>query len=92
MHHSDASWEVLQAVCQAAPDARVQCLRHDINQGAPATINQGLQLAQGDYLAILNSDDVWDTERLERLVTLAETESLDFISTDVALLDADSQP
>ena len=67
-------------------------MRHDPNQGAPATINEGLQLAQGDYLAILNSDDVWDAERLERLVTLAETDHVDFISTDVALLDADSHP
>ena len=88
----DASWEVIQAVCQENPAVAWQCLRHKTNQGAPASINEGLQLAQGDYLAILNSDDVWDAKRLERLVTLAERESVDFISTDVALLDGDSKP
>ncbi|QLQ30396.1 MAG: glycosyltransferase family 2 protein [Candidatus Thiothrix singaporensis] len=88
----DASWEVIQSTCQTAPEMRWHCLRHDANLGAPASINQGLQLAQGDYIAILNSDDVWDAERLQRLVTLAETQGLDFISTDVAVLDADSHP
>lgn len=88
----DASWEVLQAVCQANPTGRWQCVRHKTNQGAPATLNEGLQLAQGDFLAILNSDDVWDAGRLARLVSLAERESVDFISTDVALLDGDSKP
>ncbi len=88
----DASWEVVQAVCQANPTGRWQCVRHKTNQGAPATLNEGLQLAQGDFLAILNSDDVWDAGRLARLVSLAERESVDFISTDVALLDGDSKP
>jgi glycosyltransferase involved in cell wall biosynthesis len=88
---TDASWEAIQAVCHAKQDARLRCIRHSSNQGAPAAINEGLQLACGAYLAILNSDDVWDPARLERLVTLAETDRLDFIATDVALLDADSR-
>ena len=88
----DASWDVIQAVCQANPTVRWQCVRHKTNQGAPATLNEGLKLAQGDFLAILNSDDVWEAGRLARLVSLAERESIDFISTDVALLDGDSKP
>ncbi len=89
---TDDSWAVIQAACATDPDARVRCWRHEHNQGAAATLNEGLRLAQGDYLAILNSDDVWDVMRLQRLVTLAQSQSLDFISTDVAVLDADSQP
>lgn len=89
---SDNSWEVIQQFSAATQDPRLHCIRHPSNQGAPATLNQGLQLAQGEYLTILNSDDVWHPTRLERLLTLAERDTLDFISTDVALLDADSQP
>ncbi|UJS25732.1 glycosyltransferase [Thiothrix winogradskyi] len=89
---TDDSWAVIQTACATKPDARVRCWRHEHNQGAPATLNEGLRLAQGEYLAILNSDDVWDVTRLQRLVTLAQSQSLDFISTDVAVLDADSQP
>lgn len=88
----DASWEAIQSACQSAHTVQVRCLRHTVNQGAPATINEGLQLASGDYLTILNSDDVWDAQRLAWLVTLADSQKLDFISTDVAVLDADSNP
>ncbi|SDZ74236.1 Glycosyltransferase involved in cell wall bisynthesis [Thiothrix caldifontis] len=88
----DTSWQVIQSVCAINPAARIRCLRHRTNQGAPATINEGLQLAYGEYLSILNSDDVWEAGRLQRLVRLADSQGVDFISTDVAVLDADSNP
>ena len=89
---SDATWEVIQAVRHARADGRLQCIRHASNQGAPATINEGLRHAQGEYLAIINSDDVGDTQRLARLLSVAEAENQDFLCTDVSLLDAASQP
>ena len=89
---SDATWEVIQAVRHARADGRLQCIRHASNQGAPATINEGLRHAQGEYLAIINSDDVWDAQRLARLLSVAEAENQDFLCTDVSLLDAASQP
>lgn len=89
---SDASWECIQAVCANIHDIQLTCLRHESNQGAPATLNQGLQLAQGDYLAILNSDDVWESTRLERLASLAVAQQAAFVCTDVRLLDAQGQP
>ena len=90
----DDSWAVLQNHLQSLqrmqPHLRIQCIRHEHNQGAPATINQGLQLATGDYLTVLNSDDVWDASRLARLLHIAQTQDYDFLATDVAVLDADS--
>ncbi len=88
----DATWDVIQSVRLETGDLRLQCIRHASNHGAPATINEGLQHAQGEYLAIINSDDVWDTQRLERLVQVAQQTGADFICTDVALIDADSNP
>ncbi|QTR51532.1 glycosyltransferase family 2 protein [Candidatus Thiothrix anitrata] len=89
---SDATWDVIQSVRHASADGRLQCIRHASNQGAPATINEGLRHAQGEYLAIINSDDVWDVQRLARLLSVAEAENQDFLCTDVSLLDAASQP
>lgn len=89
---SDATWDVIQSVRHASADGRLQCIRHASNQGAPATINEGLRHAQGEYLAIINSDDVWDEQRLARLLSVAAAENQDFLCTDVTLLDAASQP
>lgn len=88
----DASREVIDSVCQSAQDSRVRTICHAENRGAPASINEGLQQARGKYFAILNSDDVWDAGRLERLVSVAEAGGIDFMAADIMLLDADSQP
>lgn len=88
----DGSWEVIQAVCEDISDAHMTAIRHSRNLGAPAAINEGLQQARGEYLGILNSDDVWEPSRLARLVSLAEAEAADFMATDVAVLDTDSHP
>ncbi len=54
-------------------DSRITILTQH-NQGAHAAINRGLGLAQGRYLAILNSDDVYEQQRLEKLLAIFETD------------------
>lgn len=38
------------------------------NKGAHNAINKGLELAKGKYLAILNSDDIYEKERFEIMI------------------------
>ena len=57
---------------EPAPEGiRVIFMARD-NRGAAATINEGIDLARGTYLAILNSDDFYFPERLERCIGAAE--------------------
>lgn len=44
-------------------DSRIR-LFHQTNIGAAETINRGIDLSQGQYITILNSDDLFDPERL----------------------------
>ncbi|MBU1567607.1 MAG: glycosyltransferase, partial [Proteobacteria bacterium] len=53
------------------------------NRDAYNTINRGLSLARGQYIAILNSDDVYAVNRLERLQKECEERKAECIFSDV---------
>lgn len=45
------------------------------NQGVAYSLNRGIQLAQGDFLAFLDSDDLWLPEKLARQMAVLEADS-----------------
>lgn len=53
---------------------KIHYLEHDghINRGMSASRNLGLRHAQGDYIAFLDHDDVWLSNKLEEQVMLLE--------------------
>lgn len=69
----DASTDDTQAVVQAIGDRRIRYLRHERNQGGASARNTGIDAASGEFVAFLDSDDVWLPEKLER--------QLDFIGS-----------
>ncbi len=57
------------------------------NQDAFNTINRGLGMARGEYIAILNSDDVYTTDRLERMVAQQKKTGAHCLFSDVTPID-----
>jgi glycosyltransferase involved in cell wall biosynthesis len=62
------------------------------NRGAPATINEGIEKASGDYIAILNSDDAYFPERIEECVAAARNRNSRLVFTYVEPIDAQDKP
>ncbi|MBF0274623.1 MAG: glycosyltransferase [Nitrospinae bacterium] len=67
-------------------DKRITFLRQE-NQGAAKTINRCLSLAQGEFIAILNSDDIYHPDRLSLLLEKMKDETNSFLITDITLID-----
>ena len=57
---------------RAYTDRRVQVYTQE-NLGAHAAINRGIELAQSSYIAILNSDDAYMPDRLDKLLAVLRT-------------------
>ncbi len=53
------------------------------NQDAFNTINRGMGLAKGEYITILNSDDIYTEDRLEKLVAIQQESNAACLFTDV---------
>ena len=62
------------------------------NAGAHAAINRGLDAAKGEYLAILNSDDVFDPLRLEAVIAAMRTADAGFGCSWLRQIDAAGRP
>ncbi len=80
---SDGSWSVISAI----DDPRLKATRHDANRGAHATLNECMQAAQGDSIAIINSDDLFAPDRLARCLEALDAGAA-LVGSDIALIDS----
>lgn len=78
----DGSRDRTAEVVQGYTDHRLSYYYQE-NQDAYNTINRGLGMARGEYVAILNSDDIYTPDRLERLLHRRELSGAECIFSDV---------
>jgi glycosyltransferase involved in cell wall biosynthesis len=55
-----------------AAQPRIQLVLNEKNLGTYGTLNKGLDLATGEFIAVLNDDDVWMPEKLAKQVLLLD--------------------
>ncbi|MEE2859434.1 MAG: glycosyltransferase family 2 protein [Pseudomonadota bacterium] len=67
----------------AQNDERVRVLASDRNQGPAATRNRALDAAAGDWIAIVDSDDLIHPRRIARLLTAAQGHGADLVADDL---------
>ena len=75
----------------AAEDDRITLLKNEQNMGVARTRNRGFDLCRGKYVALLDSDDVWHPEKLERQLARMEETAADFSYTSYAIVDIEGK-
>jgi glycosyltransferase involved in cell wall biosynthesis len=61
----DGSRDASPEIAASYRDPRVRLHRHEGNEGLIHTLNEGLELARGEYVARMDADDVSEPDRLE---------------------------
>jgi hypothetical protein len=87
----DGSTDGTPEVLKRYEDSRIHVFRQ-ANQDAFNALNAGLARVTGDFVAILNSDDVYHPDRLNRLVSVQRETGAVALFTDVQPIDAAGRP
>ena len=76
------------AMAFAAEDSRIRLLQNPKNAGVAATRNKALSHAQGKWIAFLDSDDLWRSDKLELQLQFAEEMDAKITYTGTAYMNA----
>lgn len=68
-------------------DKRITLYVNEKNMGCPCAKDKGIRLAQTEYVAIMDADDVARTDRLERELYTLEHHHLDLVGAYVSVVD-----
>ena len=91
---NDCSTDRTEQIILSYDDPRIVYLKNERNSGVAVTLNRGLAVAQGEYIARMDADDISLPKRFEKQITLLrEDPSIAICGTGIIVFgkDVDSQ-
>ena len=87
----DCSTDHTDDVVASFKDERIKYFKNEINSGAALTRNRALREAQGEWIAFLDSDDLWTPEKLEKQIKFMKDNGYKLSFTEYEKIDEDSK-
>lgn len=69
----DASMDGSARIIEEYADQRIRLVRNEVNRGLAVSLNRGLDMGRGEYVARMDGDDVSLPERLEKQVAFLDS-------------------
>lgn len=88
----DCSADNTDAVVASFADERIRYFHNDHNSGAALTRNYALREAQGEWIAFLDSDDLWLPKKLEKQLNFMNRNGYVFSYHEYVKIDEESRP
>lgn len=88
----DCSTDNTDEVVGKFHDERIRYFHNERNSGAALTRNHALQKARGEWIAFLDSDDLWMPEKLEHQLNFMKENHYVLSYTEYEKIDEESQP
>lgn len=81
-----------EVVASFLADKRVKYLHNEKNSGAALTRNKAMREAQGEWIAFLDSDDLWTPDKLEKQVKFMKANNYVLTYTEYEKIDEEDNP
>lgn len=88
----DCSSDHTDEIVSSFQDERIIYLKNKQNRGAALTRNKALREAQGEWIAFLDSDDLWEPQKLEYQIRFMKKNNLIFSYHEYEKIDEKSRP
>ena len=89
----DASTDSTVKIARSFKERRLKIISNSQNRGVSYGRNCGIRHARGNWIALLDSDDWYAPERLEKLLRIATSNNADLVADDLFLInDGDRCP
>ena len=84
-HSTDRTFQIAEKL--ASSDSRIQVLQNSRQCGTAYSRNRGIKASESEYIAFLDSDDLWRKDKLERQLTALRNNGFDFCYTEAICID-----
>lgn len=88
----DCSMDNTDEIVASFDDDRIKYIKNSKNMGAALTRNRALKQAQGEWIAFLDSDDLWNPKKLEYQIDFMKRNNLVFSYHEYEKIDEESKP
>ncbi len=83
---TDRTWSILQEM--ALKDARIKIFQNEKNLGYVGSFEKAIQLAQGEWIALSDQDDIWETNKIAQMTAfLTQNPSVNVVFSDALLIN-----
>ena len=88
----DCSTDNTDKVVESYKDPRIHYSKNEKNRGAAVSRNKALREAKGKWVAFLDSDDLWDSRKLEKMISFLENNNYHLAYHNYEKIDEESKP
>ena len=89
---NDCSMDNTAGIVLSFADSRIHLLTNEKNCSVSVSREKGLEIATGEWIAVLDSDDRWDSKKLEKQIDLAQKTGADLVYTGSAFMNDNGDP
>lgn len=88
----DCSTDNTDDVVAKFTDKRIRYFKNEKNSGAALSRNRALREARGEWIAFLDSDDLWNPDKLEHQISFMNKHRYTLSYTEYEKIDEESKP